>query len=844
MSLLKAIPSVKFDTTDSDLVGRRMVRKYHVRIHVLVIPLIVAFALGYASVAQAQDKLLTEDYERIANRANAYFTAHTANGDFSGQVVISHHGKLIYEGNFGSKDDHGSEPITSETKFPVASLSKTITAGTLLILEKEGTLTVNDQLSKFLPHFPHSEKMPLRLLLLFASGIDNPDYDKLEQGPQLTSQQLVDHIAERELLFLPGTYSQYGNGNYIVLARAIEVATGRPFADVVNEKISQPLQMVHTREISAESSFPKCAAGHTPGPGKFNRVSVKPPRHDCFLGSAGILSTARDMCRWGEAIAERRFFDLDELEYPYGWGRARDHGATGFEQTGAVRGYMSLLRVYPEEGWVIAVLANTEYGQWNKWGSEMARLIFKGSVEIPKVRPPAVSMTSNELNNVAGTYKNGNTILEIRKNEEDLWVYLGEGDQGKYMTRIGDTNGFAVRADWFSLEFDNVSDGEATKVIQTSPEGDKVFDRVKDRRVEKFKSACKSLMKQAGIPGLSFAIVEDGKLLTAGGIGWADIEKRIPANERTLYPTASLSKPIAGLIVMQLVQQGKISLTQPMSEFKLPPLFPGRDHASLYQQNAAEIRHVLSHTSDGKPGTAFRYDGDRFVDVTWVVEQVVGKPYRQILSEEILAKAKMSDSVAGLLSPDSSERLQFLATPYHHGGTGIEKSVIPVFGDSELLAQQTKADLPLQTTDLSAKVKEFRQDWLGKSFAPLYSLNATAGLVTSARDLAKFDIALDQGLWINKAARDKMFTAMQSIDGKPLPYGIGWFVDDLDDLDVVWHYGWMPPAVSALYVKIPKKKLSLIVLCNSEGLSANCDWSRKGVLASPFVDKFFDHFVR
>jgi CubicO group peptidase (beta-lactamase class C family) len=110
-------------------------------------------------------------------------------------------------------------------------------------------------------------------------------------------------------------------------------------------------------------------------------------------------------------------------------------------------------------------------------------------------------------------------------------------------------------------------------------------------------------------------------------------------------------------------------------------------------------------------------------------------------------------------------------------------------------------------------------------------------------DLARFDIALDGGSLIGREGRDAMWTRPQGAAGALLPYALGWFVEDHGGRRVVWHYGWYPPTVSAIYVKVPDRRLSFIILANSDGLSAGVAWTQEGVRGSPFARLFLERFA-
>jgi hypothetical protein len=99
--------------------------------------------------------------------------------------------------------------------------------------------------------------------------------------------------------------------------------------------------------------------------------------------------------------------------------------------------------------------------------------------------------------------------------------------------------------------------------------------------------------------------------------------------------------------------------------------------------------------------------------------------------------------------------------------------------------------------------------------------NPAAGLVSSVTDLARFDIALDEGRLLGDAAKEAMFAPAYSTHGgrQDLQYGLGWYVQDFDGLRLLWHTGRWPPSTAALYLKVPEENLTFIVLANTDNLT-------------------------
>lgn len=324
--------------------------------------------------------------------------------------------------------------------------------------------------------------------------------------------------------------------------------------------------------------------------------------------------------------------------------------------------------------------------------------------------------------------------------------------------------------------------------------------------LERFGKEVQELQSVLGFPGLSVAIVKDQQLLWAEGFGYADLEKRTAATMDTPYAIASVTKPVAATLLLQLVEQGLVNLDE-----------PARKYSAAFKDDSVKIRHLLTHTSEGTPGEKYAYNGDRFRELTQAIEKASGKPFRQVIAQQILDKLGMSRSVPGHDVLDERDQLADAlgaGTPARYEATlaSFAKPYMVASGRAEL------ADYPLR------------------------GLNAAAGLITTAVDLAKFDIALDRQTLLTKGTLDKAWAPAMSSAGHTLPYGLGWFVQRHQGSKLVWHYGYWQQ-FSALYLKVPEKNVTLIVLANSNGLSAPFGLGDGDVLASPFACSFLQNFA-
>ena len=140
----------------------------------------------------------------------------------------------------------------------------------------------------------------------------------------------------------------------------------------------------------------------------------------------------------------------------------------------------------------------------------------------------------------------------------------------------------------------------------------------------------------------------------------------------------------------------------------------------------------------------------------------------------------------------------------------------------------------------------YRVDKKGRSSRsdlPLESISASTGVVSTVRDLARFDAALDSSLLLGEDTLSVAWTAAVGRDRTTLPTGLGWFVQKYNGETVVWHFGLTPNGYSSLMLKIPAKRLTLILLANSDGLSSTFDLPSGDVTKSLFAVLFLRLFA-
>lgn len=178
-----------------------------------------------------------------------------------------------------------------------------------------------------------------------------------------------------------------------------------------------------------------------------------------------------------------------------------------------------------------------------------------------------------------------------------------------------------------------------------------------------------------------------------------------------------------------------------------------------------------------------------------VIEKKHGKPFLNVVVETFFDPLGMSSTV-----------------PYHHVVADAEKWK-PSLGQDHLdrYAQHLSRLTPGYTLYGDREIIHVPYPLPGY-------VGASAGFLSTVLDVAKYDAAIDRHVFVTKETQEKAWTAFVSTSGKRLPYGLGWFVMDCHGLKLTWHTGHWGTGFSALYLKVPEKNVTLILLANSEAL--------------------------
>lgn len=312
------------------------------------------------------------NFEAKKQKLEILFAQKVANG-FNGNILIAQRDQIILEKSSGYSNFEEKIPNQSNTRFQLASLSKTFTAMAVLKLVEDGKLSLDLTVKDYFPSFPY-EGISLRSLLSHRSGLPHYEYIYRSEKKFPDNQDLMNWFQTIKptppVSNLPDHYFSYNNSNFAILAAVVEKVSGKRFSEYLRADILLPLGMTKTlcaNELT--DSIPKVSFGYQ------NSRRIPKDQFDNILGDKGVYSTTHDLFKWYKAIKNstlfskvllREAFTPRSFEFPglrnYGYGFRlwlNNKQQTDYiYHTGWWKGYNSIMFFDLREDFVIILLSN------------------------------------------------------------------------------------------------------------------------------------------------------------------------------------------------------------------------------------------------------------------------------------------------------------------------------------------------------------------------------------------------------------------------------------------------------------------------------------------------------
>src|SRR5215217_5519630 len=323
---------------------------------------------------------------------------------FNGSALVAENGKVVYKGAFGAANMEWNIPNTPDTKFRLGSITKQFTATIVMQLVEQGKIKLDAKLSDYLPEYRKDtgEKVTIHHLLTHTSGI--PSYtsqpgffENVSRNPYKVDE-FVKKYASGDLEFEPGSKFTYNNSGYFLLGAIIERVTGKPYEQVLQQNIFDPLGMKNTGYDHHDTLIPKRASGYSKTPDGYTNAAYLDMSIPYAAGS--LYSTVEDLYLWDQALYTDKVLSAQSkalmykpfLEnYAYGWAvtnasfKQNDQPVQMISHDGGINGFSTTIMRFPKEKNLIVLLDNTGSEYVNRLGESIGRILYNQPYETPKM---------------------------------------------------------------------------------------------------------------------------------------------------------------------------------------------------------------------------------------------------------------------------------------------------------------------------------------------------------------------------------------------------------------------------------------------------------------------------
>lgn len=366
---------------------------------------------------------------KLADEIDAILGAEVAPGEPGAAVALLRDGEFLHCKGYGLANVEWGIPITPDTVFHIASLTKQFTATAIMMLKERGRVLLDAPLEAYLPDFPtQGRRVTVRHLLNHTSGIKT--YSSLAYHHNGTARlhaslkDLVARIAGLPFDFEPGERYLYNNSGYVLLGAIIERVSGMKYREFLDREIFRPLGMSRTLYLFDEPIVPRRAAGYQRGSAGIENASYVSATS--YHAAGGLGSTVLDLARWDKAVRTNRLVsaeshaemlrptvlsDGSEFPYGYGWGTAEYRGRRLYHHAGGISGFACHMLHCRDDAVSTILLSNLYQFAFDRIARGLVRSLLGEAPTVPTPRP----LAARALAACAGSFRAEGTTGTVER---------------------------------------------------------------------------------------------------------------------------------------------------------------------------------------------------------------------------------------------------------------------------------------------------------------------------------------------------------------------------------------------------------------------------------------------
>lgn len=353
-------------------------------------------------------------------KLDSFFSILSEKNKAMGCVAVFNKGKLAYTKAIGYKDEKKSKPANEDTKYRIGSITKMFTAVVVFQLIEEKKLTLNTTLNKFYPTIKNANIITIENLLHHSSGIENiteeNNYLSWCDKP-ISEKEMISKISGYNSEFKPSEKVKYSNSNYILLSYIIQKITKKSYAENIDERIVNKLNLKNTKyggKINTNENEAKSFILSD------KELKLFETETDMSVpsGAGAIISTPKDLCIFITALFNKKLINENSLNkmktiddgmgygmfsFPFGSKKAFGH-------TGGIDGFNSMLGYFPNDSLAFCYISNGQNYAINDIAIGVLSICFNKTFVIPTFETKNVDI---DLSKLIGTYKSKDIPLKM-----------------------------------------------------------------------------------------------------------------------------------------------------------------------------------------------------------------------------------------------------------------------------------------------------------------------------------------------------------------------------------------------------------------------------------------------
>jgi CubicO group peptidase (beta-lactamase class C family) len=319
-----------------------------------------------------------------AQEIGAYVKPFAAANQFWGVVLVAQDGKIIYEKAFGMANADFKIPNQTNTRFGIASITKPMTGVILSRLIEEKKIAPEDKLSKYIPDFPGGDKITIQMLRSHRSGIQHRVMKPEEEALAYTSAEFVEKVKLSKLAFEPGAQRLYSSGGYAVLARVLEIASGKAYPQLLQEYVFGPAAMQDSLNFDSETVMERRSQDYLLDAKGVVNAPLKD--YSFLVGAGSVYSTAGDVYKFGEAVLDGKFGEAAKTNMVVN---------NEFASSGNTNGHRSFLKINRDKKWGYVIVSNLGSGAFDLIQRNVEAMLDGKQIAPPVVPNPKIIPNPN-----------------------------------------------------------------------------------------------------------------------------------------------------------------------------------------------------------------------------------------------------------------------------------------------------------------------------------------------------------------------------------------------------------------------------------------------------------------